>query len=389
MSSWNCALEWSRENQGDWRSGAYHGVGFYSLGNAWKLDTILDIAQQHGISVMLCLGTYGEFNEGGYFNEGQWKANPYNAANGGPCARPEEFWTNPAARELYQRRLRYLAARYGHRVNLQAWEFWNEAKAPASWVAEMARFLKGTGEFAGQAADPYGHLVSTTYGASEVWRIPEIDFTQTHSYGTGNIADHAPVVRRDALEHAAYGKPHLLAEFGIDWRGPDTKYDTDRRGINFHNALWASACSGNAGGAMIWWWDNYVHPGGLVRLLTPLRTFADAVPWTVGQWKPLETTSSNPSLHGLVSGRNAIVWAQNSEHHWKNVHEKKVVAAVPATNLVLRGFPAGRYSLSWSDTWKGAPTRRETVQGTEAGLPLSLPEIQTDVALRIAPAPEP
>ena len=62
---------------------------------------------------MLCLGTYGEFTTGGFFNEGQWKNNPYNAANGGPCARPEDFWTDAMARRFYRMRLRYLAARYG------------------------------------------------------------------------------------------------------------------------------------------------------------------------------------------------------------------------------------------------------------------------------------
>jgi hypothetical protein len=110
MCSWNCALEWAKESRGENRNGNYYGVGIYSLDNAWKLDTILDLAERKGVSVMLCLGTYGEFNDGGFFNEGQWRANPYNATNGGPCLKPDDFWTN-IARRLYQQRLRYLAAR--------------------------------------------------------------------------------------------------------------------------------------------------------------------------------------------------------------------------------------------------------------------------------------
>jgi hypothetical protein len=287
MCSWNCALEWSRESRGEWRQGTYHGVGVYSLDNAWKLDTILDVADRHGVLVMLCFGTYGEFRDGGYFGEGQWKANPYNATNGGPCLKPEEFWTNATARQLYRQRLRYLAARYGWRTGIQSWEFWNEQPAPAPWVGEMARFLKGTGEFAGQPADPYGHLVTTTYGNADVWKIPEIDFSQSHHYGMGNEPDHAPVIHKDARDHFRFGKPHLMAEFGIDWRSPDNKYDADGKGINLHNGLWASAMSGNAGGAMIWWWDSYVHPKNLYGHFTPLRRFADAVPWASGEWKPL------------------------------------------------------------------------------------------------------
>jgi len=388
MCSWNCALEWSRENKGDWRSGGYHGVGLYSLDNAWKLDTILNTAERHGISVMLCCGTYGEFNEGGYFNEGQWKANPYNAANGGPCAKPDDFWTSEPARKLYRQRLRYLAARYGHRTILHSWEFWNEAKAPAPWVAEMARCLKGTGEFKGQPADPYGHLVTTTYGNADVWKIPEIDFTQSHHYGKGDVADHAPVVHKDATDHARFGKPHLMAEFGIDWRGPDNKYDPDGKGVNLHNALWASALSGNAGTAMVWWWDSYVHPKKLYGHLTPLRQFADSVPWTAGEWKRLEIDpprALTTHVYGIARPDMALVWAHNSAHHWQNVFEKKPVSTVPAGEAMLRGLPAGRYAVEWWDTWKGGVMRRESATCTDGELRLRLPELETDVAVRIVP----
>lgn len=280
MSSWNCALEWSRESKGEWRNGEYYGVGVYSLGNAWKLDQILDSGAQNNIYVMVCFGTYGEFKTGGFFNEGQWKANPYNIENGGPCKTPEEFWTNETARQLYKQRLRYIVARYGWRANVHSWEFWNEAEAPTAWVEEMAKFIK--------SIDPYNHLVSTTYGTDAIWKLPEIDFTQTHHYGTGNIADHAPVARGQALEYAKYNKPHLLAEFGIDWRSSDAKYDPEGKGINFHNGMWAGALSGDGGSPMLWWWDNYVHPKKLYGHFTPLRRFADLVPWTDGEWKPIE-----------------------------------------------------------------------------------------------------
>lgn len=291
MCSWNCALEWSKEGAGDRRVGSYHGVGVYSLDNAWKLDTILDIAEKKGIFVMLCFGTYGEFNEGGFFGEGQWKSNPYNVANGGPCATPADFWTNAKARELYRRRLRYLMARYGYRTNIFAWELWNEANAPAPWVGEMARYLKGTGEFARNGpADPFGHLVSTTYGNAEVWKLPEIDFTMTHHYGMGNYPDVSPIVASDSQAHKPFGKPHILAEFGLDWRKPDTEYDPQGKGVNLHNGLWASMMTGHGGSAMLWWWDNYIHPKKLYAPFTALRRFTDTIPWTSGKWTTLKVS---------------------------------------------------------------------------------------------------
>lgn len=540
MCSWNCGLEWTEEAKGDRRSGGYHGLGVYSLDNAAKLDQILETAQKNNVHIMLCLGTFGELTTGGFFNEGQWKANPYNAANGGPCAAPDEFWTNPQARKLYRQRLRYILARWGARTNIQAWEFWNETNPPASWVAEMARFVK--------ANDPYRHLVTTSYGSDAIWKLADVDFSQTHNYGTGNIADHAPVVHDDAAQSAVWNKPHLMGEFGIDYRKSDADYDPDGQGVNFHNGLWASALSGNAGGAMLWWWDNYVAPKNLYSQFTGLRRFADAVPWTAGIWKPLaadpprvangpetfsdlvlpvngswgksshddftvtpfgvaegrqigaflyspgkadlrttptfhvrfvrpgrfvvhvaevsdrarlqfrlngrpvadfslSATPSDPheyektelrpeynsylarfnrdygidipmgshtvtldttegdwlslesvtltgyrssrfpavNFYGLHLGRQAIFWAQNAAHDWKNVAEKKPIRAVTGATVTLRGLPNGRYNVEWWDTTQGKATGRSAAVSARGMLTLRLPELATDVAARVTP----
>lgn len=83
-----------------------------------------------------------------------------------------------------------------------------------------------------------------------------------------------------------------MVEFGIDWRAPDTKYDPRGKGINLHNGLWASACSGNAGTAMIWWWDSYVHPKNLYFQFEPLKKFLEGVPWTAHSWETIKEPSS-------------------------------------------------------------------------------------------------
>jgi hypothetical protein len=391
MSSWNCALEWSRENRGDWRNGTYYGVGVYSLGNAWKLDTILDIAKQHGVQVMLCLGTYGEFNDGGYFNEGQWRANPYNATNGGPCLKSEDFWTNAAARKLYRQRLRYLTARYGHRLNLHSWEFWNEAKAPAGWVAEMARYMKGTGEFSGRGADPYRHLLTTTYGDSAVWRLAEIDFTQDHDYGVGDKPDFAPVAQHLASKNREYGKPHWLGEFGIDWRSPDTKYDTAGEAANLHNTMWASVMSGDAGAALIWWWDSYIHPKRLYSHFKPIRGFVDKVPWTLGKWEALKieaTPRESVRAYGMHCEGSAIVWIQNTAHNWKNIYARKDIPMLSDGEVVLRDLPPGSYSVKWWDTYKGVEVTGENALG-DGPVRLKLSALSKDVAVRLQRIEEP
>ena len=259
------------------------GLGRYDLAHAWHFDRVLALARQNGLGCMLALGTYGEFTTGGFFGEGQWPVNPYNSANGGPAATPEAFWTNTEARRLYRRRLRYLIARYGSETSLAFWEFWNETAAPAPWTREMAAYLK--------ANDPYKHLVTNSYsttGEASVWTLPDMDLTQTHRYGDeGSVKDIAPIILDDARLHDTYAKPHLMGEFGISWRGDDGKFDPNGQATNLHNGLWASALTGNAGGAAIWWWDSYVHPKNLYGQFTGLAKFAALVDWPRRRFQPL------------------------------------------------------------------------------------------------------
>ena len=260
-----------------------NGLGQYDLANAWYFDQVLDLAARHGIRCMMALGTYGEFTTGGFFNEGQWPINPYNKANGGPAATPADFWTDIQARAFYRRRLRYLIARYGAETSLAFWEFWNETDAPTPWVSEMATYLK--------ANDPYRHLVTNSYstvGTPAVWNLPQIDLTQTHRYGDeGSVKDITPLILDDARPHDRYGKPHFMGEFGISWRGDDSKFDPNGIGTNLHNGLWASALTGNVGGSSIWWWDSYVEPKNQYPRFTGLAKFAAAVDWAHRRFAPL------------------------------------------------------------------------------------------------------
>ena len=117
-----------------------------------------------------------------------WKTNAYNQINGGPCEKPNDFFTNARAKTIYQKRLRYLIGRYGYSPRLLAWQFFNEIDNVFSttlngddvvaWHREMGQWL--------HAHDPYGHLVTTSLtGGSErpeIWSLPEMDFSVYHSY---------------------------------------------------------------------------------------------------------------------------------------------------------------------------------------------------------------
>ena len=148
-----------------------------------------------------------------------WKLNPYAELNGGPCTKPNDFFTDARARATYQKRLRYLVGRYGYSPQLLAWQFFNEidnvfgalnGDDVIAWHREMGRWL--------HAHDPYGHLVTTSLtGGSErpeMWSLPELDFSMYHSYAEPAPGKGAAWVGETFVKR--YGKPVMIGEFGID-----------------------------------------------------------------------------------------------------------------------------------------------------------------------------
>jgi hypothetical protein len=329
-------------------TGTYMGLGRYAQDNAWRLDEVVRLAGASGVRLLLCLGTFGEFYDGGFFNEGCWVSNPYNAANGGPCAKPEDFWTSPQARKLYQQRLRYVIARWGYSPTVFGWEFWNEVPAtPANdaWLAEMAAYVK--------ARDPDRHLVSTTWGSPAVWRCPDVDFTMKHIYGAGNIADFTPLISQETRDARTYGKPYLQAEFGLDWRSGDDRLDRGGTGLNMHNGAWANMMSGAAGTSMLWYWDTYVHPLNVYGVLTPVRKFADTVDWAKMRFVPLEGLgarlgSQEPETFGPLTVPATLEWGKAPSAEY-TVGRDGIVRGAPVA-MTLGSFGRGVTGELYSQT---------------------------------------
>ncbi|RMG74966.1 MAG: DUF5060 domain-containing protein, partial [Bacteroidetes bacterium] len=280
---WNCDWGLSLE----WLGGGYAGLGQYRQDKAAYLDWLFEQAASQDMAFLLCLHHHGQLST--QVNP-QWHQNPYNAANGGMCAQPSDFFTHPQARAWTRNRLRYLLARYGYARSLLAWELGNELDfvdgydihqpAIVAWHDEMGRFLK--------EHDPYGHLVTTSFAHSsydpDVWSLPVIDFTQSHHYAPQpnlerRLAQSVRTYRDD------YPKPTLVGEFGLETGGA-TLASVDPDGIHLHNSLWASVYAGGMGAAFSWWWDTYVEPQGLFRHLGPLAARVGSLPLLAAGMQP-------------------------------------------------------------------------------------------------------
>ena len=195
---------------------------------------------------------------------------PFAKKWGGPCERPEEFWTNEEARWAVRNKIRYAVARWGAFPSLAIWEFWNEVwvdernvKRVASWHEEMARYLR--------SLDPYGRPITTSgFGGrlSDVFSLPEVNLVQAHVYW---LNDFGALAEFCAERAGRFEKPFLVGEFGARplvkpkrWKERLKGRGFDPEGVHLHNGLWGALAGGSCGGAVGWFW-KYVDRNGLYR----------------------------------------------------------------------------------------------------------------------------
>jgi hypothetical protein len=95
-------------------------------------------------------------------------------------------------------------------------------------------------------------------------------------------------VSMSSYAHEAFGKPHLVGEFGISAYGSDAVKDERGAGTNMHNALWAGMMSGAAGGGAIWWWENYVERHDLWHTFRGAAAFSAKIDWNRRRFEPVQ-----------------------------------------------------------------------------------------------------
>lgn len=343
LASWGLGIEWRNGN-------GYEGLKRYRQNNAWYIDWLLEECARQGIYMMFCINHHGQVSSTVNPN---WNENPYNAANGGPCAQTWNFFDQDAAKNLHKNRLRYIVARWGFSSNIMAWELFNEVSftdqfttpsvrdAVRTWHDEMGQYLK--------KLDARKHLVTTSYGGEEdpaLWRLPAMDFTQNHLYAEVDNIEKA-VVGKGLDNLTSFGKPTYGGEFGISVGGEGLS-NIDPNGIHIHNTMWASAFSGALGAAATWWWDNYVAPRNLYPLFTPLADFLAKVPLLQGDFKPASARTSG-------GGGGELSLAPSSD--WGQATDNKIT--VDETGLVTpSNARLGRflYGSQWNTQLRNPPT---------------------------------
>ncbi|MBN1670780.1 MAG: glycosyltransferase [Kiritimatiellae bacterium] len=393
----------------------FHGMGRYNLANAWRLDYLLDLAARKQIRVQLTSQHYSEYDP-----RKSWPYNPYNQALGGPIARPEAFFSDPAARTAYRNRLRYIVARWGYSPHILAWELWGEVnlvpgynpRAGVAWHREMAQYL--------DRIDPWDHLVFTHchnwQKGHELWALPEIECVQGNGYirPPNRTANHVVNFARYLDEVRRYAKPVFVAEYG--GRSERGAPSADYLEAQLHSGLWASFAAPFAGTAMHWWW-NFIDGENLYPHYRALARFAQGIDRLAADYRPAPAFVRGAGPHRLeavglrAQGRvqpddlSAIARGATAEaaplrpaprpaahpgavvavywvYHTKVFETLKDIPRVEAAALIATGFEPGEYGVECWDTYAGTVIRKDkhTANGT---LAIPLPPIDRDVAVKV------
>jgi len=377
------------------------GVGRYDQLRAWQLDYLLERSEQRGLYWQLCLLNHGSFSR---TQDPDWDHNPYNEELGGMCRLPNDFLTDPRAKAMCQRLLRYLVSRWGSSPQLTMWELFNEAdygefrtEDLTGWIDEMSRFLR--------TIDVNQRPITTSFhqqSPAEVWRLPTIDVIQLHLYDQRDFAEAlgGPMI---ATLKQTFGKPVFIGEFG--WT-EDVVRKIDDLGIHLHEGLWSSLMGGAYGGALVWFWDSYVHPRGLERHFLAMESF-----WrgerVEQQTKRVEVSLSDRRLAGWGIGNSERVhlWIRNRAHNLGEycVYRCELAKArlarargqpvtlvtyaprpVRGATVTVRGLDQeGRYRVEWWDTYRGRVMVRSATRVQQGTLTLEVPAVRFDVAAKL------
>lgn len=359
------------------------GLGRYDLQSAWRLDYVAGLSQRLGIRWQLAFEMVVWWEERMPW---RWLRNPYNAANGGPCVKPADYFTSPRARELVKRRLRYSVARWGWSTNLVAWELWNEvdnldgftSAANVAWHRDIGSYLSHV--------DPYHHLITTSWRDPGMFALPQITLVQTHSYWAQPY---------DAAQYALQDTDHLMRPYGKPFffgeQGMEGDLNVDPEGQNFHDCLWTTAVSGAAGVGMYWWWD-FIEEHNLYRHYQPLAKFVLGVDWPARRWTPIHLALPNLpvsiNVYGESGGDRALLWVHDPLAF--RIIDGKGVRGPSQARVKANIAPLedGDYTVEWWDTTTGDVVRTDPgvvnhLTDFGYGLELTPPEFWGDIAARV------
>ena len=96
-------------------------------------------------------------------------------------------------------------------------------------------------------------------------------------------------------------------------------------------------------------------------------------------------TNERPPVRvlGIGTDDRVLMWAQNKAHTWFKARDGAAIEAAPPTRVSVDGLADGRWRVEFWDTVSGRVTKADTVVVRGGQAEVTLPELQTDVAVKL------
>ena len=381
MAAWWLALEWNPKHN------FFHGLGRYNLQNAWKLDYLFDLAQQHGMYIHLVVQNHGTLS---LWCDTEWADNPYNAALGGFLSSPEEFFASQKAIECFQKKMDYIMARWGYSTRLfgielvseldltgENWSFVN-SRVKIAWHDKVANHVK--------QIDPNNHLVTTHYSSGYYREDPAlvgqpyIDYTVTDGY-RADRAQHKDIVQvvNDTWQfNAQFKKPTFITEYG----GRNAVESSHVLEMDLHCGIWASYVS-PTGATPLFWWFHFIDDRDQYSQYKALAAFHGGLDRRGLDLRPAAATFERDAgllkAQCLVGPTAAILWIYDRGLP----REKREFTRVRGAKVRFTGLSSGQYHVEFWNTYTGRIVKEQRLEVENGTAVLPLPEFTKDIACKV------
>ncbi|MBA2482322.1 MAG: cellulase family glycosylhydrolase [Planctomycetes bacterium] len=358
----------------------------WRLDHAWLVDGILRAARERSLRVTLVLDNHHDLVHG--------KAFPYGASTD---ERQKTFLSDPPPAS-YERRLRYVLARWGADDTILAWELFNELDMAQPirerclpWAAAAASLFKRLD------GDQRLHTISW---CGDDWHklmsLPGIDLTQMHGYvlewadpeGFKKVGtrDGVAMMKDEAENALSVGKPFCFSEIG--YQGSNERNegnDLDQDGLLLRQQAWAAFMLGGYGSGMNWWWDTYIDRRGLWGQYRGLSRTIARLDWRDPDFAPLPPNLGEKVLViGWHSRTQGLIWPLPRSDTWYAhlIDEQPRRPLQGPVQVNVEGFAPGEFALHYLDMITGDERFMLTATaGADGTLPILVPAHALDLVV--------
>ncbi|MCM3628297.1 DUF5060 domain-containing protein [Paenibacillus glycanilyticus] len=362
----------------------YDGIGKYNLDNMTRMDTLIETAKDNDLYIMLTLNSFGDF----WYD---WAYHAYNRDNGGTSQWKEnqtDFWYNPEAIDYQKKLLRYVFARWGYSTSLGMLEYWNESDNRVDTTAEIRDSWHATLDEYWKSWDFYKHPTTTSFAwkdhveqhaTQDSWDgLESLDAVNMHLYAADSDITGLWEASLNALR--TFGnRPVFIGEAGKT--GNDIS--TDDSLLNYvHDGVWGPVFRSGAAGANVWWiFENgFNMPPAYKEQYANLARFIQPEEENLVNmgFKDYGTQSNGTKVGAFQDQTGAIGWINDPAY----TYDAENGRAVSGMLFSVTGLQAGKYQVSFYNTYTGTTISTTSITSGSQGLTMAIPSFSRDIAFK-------